>query len=139
MPELEKVNVHPFAGAPVISAYSRAQALEDGVLVDVSSQAEEAGFKVPVAVTTAVWALCVPSDAAAAAGESEIGRLWDVLWMCVVATRRLQAARRVDDTIYFSVEMTDAEGKKRLHNLWAKCGPGDEAEPVVTIMLRGED
>ena len=24
-------------------------------------------------------------------------------------------------------------------NLWAQCGPGDTAEPVITIMLEGED
>lgn len=39
----------------VIHSYSRAQAIEDGVLVDVSSMAKEAGFIWPVAVTAAVW------------------------------------------------------------------------------------
>ena len=39
----------------VIDAYSRAQALEEGVLVDVSVLAREAGIKFPVAVTRAVW------------------------------------------------------------------------------------
>ena len=37
------------AFAPVISAYTRAQAIEDGILVDVSETAREAGFKIPVA------------------------------------------------------------------------------------------
>jgi hypothetical protein len=23
--------------------------------------------------------------------------------------------------------------------LWAKCGPGDNAEPVITVMLKGGD
>jgi hypothetical protein len=40
---------------PVIHAYSRAEALEDGVLVDVTSTAREAGFRIPVALTRAVW------------------------------------------------------------------------------------
>lgn len=35
--------------AAVVSSYSRAQALEDGVLVDVTRMAKEAGFKVQVA------------------------------------------------------------------------------------------
>lgn len=39
----------------IIYAYTRAQALEDGFLVDVSETAKEAGFKVPVVVTCAVW------------------------------------------------------------------------------------
>lgn len=42
-----------------ISTYTRAQAIEDGVLVDVSEIAKEAGFKFPVAVTRAAWADCV--------------------------------------------------------------------------------
>ena len=35
----------------VISRYTRAQAIEDGVLVDVSELAREAGFRFPVAMT----------------------------------------------------------------------------------------
>ena len=35
---------------------SRAQAIEDGVLVDVSDIAKEAGFRYPVALTSALWA-----------------------------------------------------------------------------------
>ncbi len=41
---------HTTAFAPVISVYTRAQAIEDGVLVDVSETAREAGFRIPVAV-----------------------------------------------------------------------------------------
>ena len=43
------------AFGPVISIYSRAQAIEDGILVDVSDTAREAGFTIPVAVTRTVW------------------------------------------------------------------------------------
>jgi hypothetical protein len=43
----------------VISTYTRAQAIEDGVLVDAGSIALEAGFTGPVALTSAVWADCV--------------------------------------------------------------------------------
>ena len=43
----------------VISTYTRAQAIEDGVLIDAGAMAREAGFKWPVALTTAAWADCV--------------------------------------------------------------------------------
>lgn len=43
----------------VISTYTRAQAIEDGVLVDPGSMAKEAGFKLPVALTADAWADCV--------------------------------------------------------------------------------
>ena len=42
-----------------IYRYSRAQAVEDGVLVDVSKIAREAGITFPVAVTCAVWEQCI--------------------------------------------------------------------------------
>jgi len=42
-----------------ISTYTRRQALDDGVLVDVSEMAREAGFRFPVAVTHAAWEDCV--------------------------------------------------------------------------------
>ena len=44
-----------FSDADLIHSYSRAQAIEDGVLVDVSETAREAGFTVPVAITRAAW------------------------------------------------------------------------------------
>ena len=47
---------------PVIMSYTRAQALEDGVLVDAGPLAREAGFHWPVALTRAVWEDCVSLD-----------------------------------------------------------------------------
>lgn len=55
----------------IISVYTREQALNDGVLVDVSSLARAAGFKVPVAVTQAVWANYLEPDGCQ--------RVWDNL------------------------------------------------------------
>jgi hypothetical protein len=43
----------------VIHSYSRADATSDGVLMDVSSVAGEAGSRFPVALTLAVWERCV--------------------------------------------------------------------------------
>jgi hypothetical protein len=39
--------------------HTRTQAIEDGVLVDVSKTAKEAGFLYPVEITSAAWADCV--------------------------------------------------------------------------------
>lgn len=109
----------------VIFSYSRAQAVDDGVLVDVSELAREAGFRFPVALTTSVHHLCMPS---AKSHEDYKGRLWDVLNML-----RFAAGRGGDD-IRFKVKI----GRK-LVVLKALCGPGDNAEPVITIMLPEED
>ena len=45
--------------ADLIHRYSRADALRDGVLIDVSATAKEAGLQYPVALTAAAWAKCV--------------------------------------------------------------------------------
>lgn len=74
----------------VIHAYTRAQAIEDGVLVDVSETAREAGFRWPVALTRAAWADCVAwteDDNHRQVYQDESGRLWDVLWMAFNAIR----------------------------------------------------
>ena len=39
----------------MISSYSRAQAIEDGVLVDITPLAREAGFKFPCVVTIRLY------------------------------------------------------------------------------------
>ena len=129
---------NPFASAPIIYSYSRVQAIEDGVLVDVTATAREAGIRFPTAVTTAVWQTLVTTpEAAKQRGESEEGRLWDLLWMLRVAIRQMTDAK--SDVVYFSVLATDQNGRKLEHRLYARCGPGDEGEPVITVMIVGED
>ena len=68
----------------VISTYSRAQALDDGVLVDAGAMAKEAGFRWTVAITAAAWTDCVAwtdADSERQVRQDESGRLWDVLFM----------------------------------------------------------
>jgi hypothetical protein len=65
-------------GDVVIFRYSRAEAIRDGVLIDATELAREAGFRYPVALTAAAWHDCVkisPTDLV----HDETGRLWDVL------------------------------------------------------------
>ncbi len=125
-----------FADAPVIYAYTRAQALDDGVLIDVSETAREAGITFPTAVTCRVWnEVVVPPLRAKARGESEEGRLWDVIWLlrCAIAKARAGA-----DVIHYQLIATDERGRKKTRRLSARCGPGDTIEPVITVMLDGE-
>jgi len=48
----------------VIYAYTRAQAIQDGELVDISTSKEwlEAGFKYPGAMTRGAWAKTIETD-----------------------------------------------------------------------------
>jgi hypothetical protein len=60
----------------------RAGALRDGVLIDVSAAAREAGIRYPVALTRAAWERCVTVPPGVAC-QAEAGRLWDVLWRAI--------------------------------------------------------
>ena len=76
---------------PPIYAYTRKQALADGVQTQVPpSIATEAGFKIPVFLTDTVFAECVkvPDDVTC---QDEDGRLWDILTMLHHAIRNSPA------------------------------------------------
>jgi hypothetical protein len=64
-----------FDNADYIHRYTRADAIRDGVLIDVSAVAREAGIVYPVALTAAVWARCVAVPAGVEC-QDEQGRLW---------------------------------------------------------------
>lgn len=127
---------NPFENAEVIYSYTRAQALDDGVLVDVSSVAKELGIKHPVAVTTGVWNECVEIPRGVV-GQDQRGRLWDVLWMFKIAATKNLKTDRVTFAVH--VRKDNRERMPPLVSLWALCGPGDTPDPVITIMLEGED
>jgi hypothetical protein len=132
----------PFENAEVLSVYTRAQALQDGVLVEVSAQAKEHGFKVPVAMTYVSWCECVQWTATderskPGLGQSAAGRLHDVLTMA------MHAARNVDgDRAPFTVLRVPTEGEGQeaeAVELVLTIHGGDKGEPVCTIMLPWED
>jgi hypothetical protein len=116
-----------FDNADVIFRYTRAEALTDGVLVDVTDWASPGemlgGFIIPVAMTHAVWALV---QAPAGSHEDTRGRAHDVLWLAAFAVR----ARRT----HFIVRLGADDVR-----MWVHIGPGDAGEPVATILLEGED
>lgn len=112
-----------------IYSYTRAQALTDGVLVDVSARARCHGIKYPTACTHGVWALidCLPeSDTDTLAGIVRDVRAEEVLRVMLAATRQARGTDRV------AFEALGA-------SLWAQCGPGDTDAPVITILREGED
>jgi len=122
--------------AEVIHTYTRAQALEDGVLVELDPKlAKEAGIKFPVAVTAAVFARCIELTPKAEEACNDVaGRTWDVVWML-----RLALGKARGSELSFEVLAVTDRIKPTLHKLKAVCGPGDNAEPVITVSLPDED
>lgn len=137
---------------PVISSYSRANAIEDGVLIDLTTFSfrpnlnvcQEVGIKFPVAITSAAYARVIGGvDEPLPPCQDLSGRTFDVVNMLRFAIRR-----NAGDTILYRVSVINWQHRngKRINAtkreeviLKAVCGPGDDAEPVITIMLRGED
>jgi hypothetical protein len=56
--------------------------------------------------------------------------------MLRVASGRAEGSDRVHFQVLVDV---NGHGHREVVKLWALCGPGDNAEPVVTIMLKDED
>lgn len=128
---------NPFEDMPVVFRYTRAQAIEDGVLIDLSEWAKETGFRIPVACTATVWNDHItPPPGAKAYGQSERGRAHDVLWMLFCAIKR---GKQRDDRLVYDVIFQDAPKTRKTVQLKSICGPGDQGEPVLTIMLPHED
>ncbi|WP_026821119.1 DUF6573 family protein [Arthrobacter castelli] len=131
-----------FDDAEIIHRYTREQAINDGVLRDVTETATEAGFQFPVALTAAAWADAVAWNPHNGAGQDEDGRLWDVVFMAAIEARRSPASEEdANRRTYTIVRVPNIDGAAdpTERELVLHIGPGDTAEPVLTILLPGED
>jgi len=144
-----------WADAEVISVYTRAQAILDGVLVpaldltpDEPNFAREAGFNCHVALTATVAAIVRPTDREASECLQDVkGRLWDLLNM-----GRMYRPQRVRDgdggtwlfpCIFWLAgpereRWTKRKASKTMR-IKAALHAGDDGEVVATFMLPEED
>jgi hypothetical protein len=122
---------------PVLYTYSRSQAVADGLQVEVSKVAEEAGIRFPVFLTSAVYDSFVRVPPGVT-GQDEAGRLWDVVWMLRFAIRKAQHGQA---RLPFALYVRNDNKAPRLIKLVAMCGPLDidDPRPAITIMLPDED
>jgi hypothetical protein len=115
----------------VIYMYSRAQAIADGVLVDLSQfEGFKCHWKAHLAGTSAVWAII--EEALQHEGQDVNGIAHDVS-MC--AKQAIRACTELCPTqVRFDILIA---GRK--HTLKLHIGPGDKGEAVLTLMLPYED
>ena len=122
---------------PVIYSYTRAQAVADGVQVEVTKTAQEAGIKFPVFLTRTVFDayVAVPEGVS---GQDEAGRLWDICWMLRFAILR---GHRHADRLPVALYVRNDNRAARLVKLIATCGPLDidDPQPAITVMMPDED
>ena len=130
-----KTNESPFG--EVIYAYTRKQAIADGVQIDVTKTAQEAGIRFPVFLTRGVYDayVAVPEGVT---GQDEAGRLWDVVWMLRFGIIRARpGVQRIPVAFY----VRNDNRTPRLVKLIATCGPLDidDPQPAITITMQDED
>lgn len=127
-------NNNLFDNSEIIYSYSRAQALEDGELVDATEWASSAGRLnrwIHCAGSSYKSTFQYPRTCSKKGPEYLRGRAHDVLFMVSLAAR---AARQTDESLKaFSVLVTNRQGQKNKLDLFIDIGPGDEGEPVITI------
>ena len=121
----------------VVYAYTRAQAVADGVQVEVTKTAQEAGIKFPVFITRTVYDsyVTVPPGVTA---QDEAGRLWDIVWMLRFGILR---SRPGVDRIPFALYVRNDNRRAKLIKVIATCGPLDidDPQPAITVMMPDED
>ena len=128
-------NESPFG--EVIYRYTRTQAVADGVQVEVTKTAREAGISFPVFLTRTAFDAYVTVPPGVT-GQDEAGRLWDVLWMLRFAIFR---SRPGCDRIPVALYVRNDDRAAKLVKLVATCGPLDidDPQPAITVMMPDED
>ena len=93
-----------------IYCYTRAQAIEDCVLIDVSEMAKKVGFKISVAVTAQVWNKYIDwtdEDSQKQPMQDTKRRLWDVLGFLYCAIFKSTPS----DYIFYQLNIVPRDGK----------------------------
>jgi len=124
--------------ADMISVYTRTEAIADEELFDLSEG--ETGevcrtyYKYPIACTAMVWCL-IQQAIANNKDNSLVGILHDILWMSKASPTALSN----DESTWLFEVFISGTNSDTTHKLKIVCGAGDNLEPVLTLMLQGED
>lgn len=121
----------------IIYSYTRRQAIADGLQVNVTQTAKEAGIRFPVFLTRTVYDSYVAMPEGVT-GQDEAGRLWDVVWMTRFAILRARpGVQRIPVALY----VRNDNRAPKLVKLIATCGPLDidDPQPTITVMMPDED
>jgi uncharacterized protein DUF6573 len=118
-----------------IASYTRAEALADGWLIDVSDPAKEAGLLYSVAVTADVWVECIRIPEGLEC-DTEANRVWNIVWLL---TCEIILEKREVDEITFRMYVRQAPNRlPQRVTLRAVCEPDDNGNPCLTVMLAEE-
>jgi hypothetical protein len=124
---------------PVISSYSRAQAIEDGFLVDMSEALVPCRFKYPVALSRAAYEATIAAGGTwepngngeslkLPAGQDVKGRAHDVFWMLTDAINHPRHRTWVCACGFYDTVSSVYDAK-----ICPKCGEHMTAEPCQRV------
>jgi hypothetical protein len=126
----------PFEEEPVYS-YSRRQALDDGVLVDLTDFSNDHGLVFPVACTAGVYhTYLVPDKTLESQGQTLEARIHDLLSILAAAIKKQPLK---SDRLTFQTSFLMPRGRQATITFTCMCGPDDAGDPVLTVLLPGED
>ena len=117
----------------LVASRSRKEAINEGILVDVSDYARKVGLSLPVAMTKTVWIGYVIAPPELKEFEDSEARVLTILKCLVVEAQKTDRNR-----ILFGVKVKTGLWKQETLLLKAICSPGDCEQPVITIMLPEE-
>jgi hypothetical protein len=120
---------------PIIYAYTKQQAIADGVYIDVTDAAKSSGFCVPVFITCGVRDACIQGPGV---GDDQVPeRLWLFLLRLSFVIER---AKLADTRVSFRFLSTGADGPPRTVDLIAAIEPDPQTlEPFLVVFLPEED
>ena len=120
---------------PVISEYTRQQAIKDGVLIDATPYARMLSIPFHVVLTSAAWSACIDGDHVAQPKSEEL-RLLNVMRELLRA-----ASNNYDGDIWLKLNVPVLTIHERLESvaLRAVLAPGHDGQAFITVMLPGED
>jgi len=135
-----------FEGFETLSAYTRAQALADGILIAVPPMVSAVcGFKVPIAITTRAWEAVIARSTLDLDAAEAARRLAKLLGFAMMEYRmaahraRVGLGPSVEDRLAFTADLPMGDGTMEFVELWIVIAPGDDTAPVGTIVMTDED
>jgi hypothetical protein len=120
-----------FLDDDIISQYTRADAIAEGVLVDLTKDfpVVKRVYKYPVACTASVWAIINSTTSEWVVAEV----------IAVVIARNTNKTKIIDETTHLFEVILEGAAPFDRHTFKIICHPGDNGEGVLTIMMPNED
>ena len=112
---------------------TRAQALQRGLVLDISPTARLAFIEAPIAITPKLWRSIAPDDPLRLEDPRLLALCWSALLTVLTHTSAREEFESYRHTIWFESVVLDRRVSVKL-----MTHPGDGPEPVMTLLTEAE-